>query len=137
MKAHTIFARLFGLMPLTAPWRVASISLRAAASSPRVRQLEQAQSFDAQVNIINGLLCGEDGGAQGRESDATEVGSGEDESCLSAGSDADQTAAAVKAGGKIDVAFLGEGQTLRTAEAAIPGAGVTVGLDGPDGVIGG
>ncbi len=43
----------------------------------------------------------------------------------------------MEAGGEVDVAVLGERQALGTAQAAIPGAGVAVGLDGPDGVVGG
>ena len=42
----------------------------------------------------------------------------------------------METGGQIDVALVVERQSLRTAQAAIPGAGVAVGLDGPDGVVG-
>src|SRR5208282_2415263 len=85
----------------------------------------------------NGVVGGEDGGAEGREGDADEVGGGEDERSLGVWSDADQSVAAMEAGGEVDVALAGDGQALRAAEAAEPGAGVAVGLNGPDGFIGG
>jgi hypothetical protein len=50
--------------------------------------------------------------------------------------DADDAAAAMEAGGQINVALFGEREALGTAQSAIPGTGVAVGLDGPDGVVG-
>jgi hypothetical protein len=68
--------------------------------------LKQREPFDSQVHIINGIVGGEDGGAQGRKGDADEVCSGEDEGCLAVGGYANQAAAAVEAGGEVDVAIF-------------------------------
>ena len=93
--------------------------------------------MDAQVDIIDGFVGGEDYGAEGGEGYSDKVGAGEDEGGFACGGDADQAAAAMEAGGEVDIAHFGEREALGTAEAAIPGAGVAVGLDGPDGVVGG
>ena len=52
------------------------------------------------------------------------------------GCDADDAAAAVEAGGHVDAAVARQRQSLGTAQAAIPCARVSVGIDGPDGVVG-
>ena len=104
--------------------------------SARGKELEKVQAFDSQIHIINGVAGGEDRGAEGREGDADEVRTGEDERGLAGGGDADDPVVAVQTRGDVDVALARDGETLRAAEAAIPGAGVAVGLNGPDGFIG-
>ena len=42
----------------------------------------------------------------------------------------------MEAGGKVYIVVIVERQALGTAQAAIPGTGVAVGFDGPDGVVG-
>src|ERR1039458_994855 len=98
--------------------------------------LEQTQSFYSQVHIINGFVGGEDGGSEGGEDQADEVCAGEHEGGLALRGDAHQAALATEAGGQVDVALFGECEALRTAQAAVPGAGFAVRLDGPDGVVG-
>jgi hypothetical protein len=93
--------------------------------------------MNPQVNIINGLVGGEDGGAERGEGKPDEIGAGDGEGCFSFGGDADETALTVEAGGDIEISVGGEGETLRAAEAAIPDAGSAMGVDGPDGVVGG
>ncbi len=100
------------------------------------KALEQVQALDSQVHIINGVVGGEDGGAERRKGHADQVGAGEDERCLALGCDADDAAAAVEAGGKVNVALARDGEALRAAKTAIPDARVAVGIDGPDGVVG-
>jgi hypothetical protein len=74
---------------------------------------------------------------RGEKATPTRLGPATTSEASPSGRDADQAAAAVEAGGEIDVSLARDGQALRTAEAAIPGARVAVGLDGPDGVVGG
>jgi hypothetical protein len=68
--------------------------------------LRQTEAFYAQVHIINGLIGGENGIAEGGEGDADEVDSGENERGLALGSHANQSATPVKAGCEVDVAVF-------------------------------
>src|SRR5580658_10921409 len=100
------------------------------------RKLKKRHAFNAQVDVVNGIAGGEDGGAKRRKGYADEVGAGEGERGFAGGGDADQAAAAVEAGCDVDVAVFGEREALGTAEAAIPDGCFAVGVDGPDGVVG-
>ena len=110
---------------------------RDQGSGVRGQLLKQIQAFYTQVHIINGFVGGEDGGAQGGEGYADQIGTGEDEGGFALGGDADQATATVEAGGEVDVAIFGEGEALGRPRPRIPGAGFAMGVDGPDGVVGG
>ena len=79
---------------------IGQTGIRVQGSGISELRARKAQSFDSQVHIINGFVGGEDGGAEGGEGHADEVYAGEDEGGFAVGGDADQAAAAVKAGGR-------------------------------------
>ena len=97
--------------------------------------LEQIQPFNSQVHIINGVIGGQDCGAERRKRNAHQIVAGQHQRGLALWRDAHQPAAAVQAGGNEYIALAGNGQSLRTAQPAIPGARVAVRLNGPDGLV--
>ena len=98
------------------------VSIRLIVDSMQTerRELKGSHSFHSQFHIINCIAVGEDGGAEGREGNADKVDAGDNERGFAGGRDAHQAAAAVEAGGDVDVAILGEGESLRPTKAAIP-----------------
>ena len=70
------------------------------------RVLEETEAFDSEIYVVDGFAGSEDCGAERRESDADEIGAGENQGGFAIGGDADNAAAAMEAGGEVDVALF-------------------------------
>ena len=93
-------------------------------------------SRDAKIGVVEGVPGGQGGAAVFEEGEAYEVGSGDCEGGLFIGGDADDAAAAVEAGGDVQVVVDVEGDALGAAEALVEDGGGAVGVDGVDGLVG-